>query len=75
MEWKDPERNGRNIGFIAQEAKEIIPEVVNGSKNTNYTMQYAPITAILVEALKEEHKKVEKLGKSRCKRCRKNLMN
>ena len=63
FEWKDPEKKGSKLGFIAQEAINIIPEVVNGSESTNYTMQYAPITAVLVEALKEEHKKVEKLEK------------
>ncbi|MEE8190652.1 MAG: tail fiber domain-containing protein, partial [Candidatus Scalindua sediminis] len=54
FEWKDitnhPE--GKQIGFIAQEAKEIIPEVVS-KKGKNLSMQYAPITALLVEAVKE----------------------
>jgi len=54
FEWKDitnhPE--GKQIGFIAQEAKAILPEVVS-KKGENLSMQYAPITALLVEAVKE----------------------
>lgn len=61
FDWKDPEKKGRQIGFIAQEAKEIIPEVVLGSEETEYSMQYAPITAVLVEAMKEQQTQIEEL--------------
>ena len=57
FEWIDTENHssGVKMGFIAQEAKEIIPEVV--SKNGEYySMQYASITALLVEAVKEQNK-------------------
>ncbi|SDD03372.1 tail fiber domain-containing protein [Williamwhitmania taraxaci] len=57
FEWKDTSNHekGIQIGFIAQEAEKIIPEVVNYSKeNDVYSMQYAPITALLVEAMKEQ---------------------
>ncbi|MCB0747099.1 MAG: hypothetical protein KDC90_06485, partial [Ignavibacteriae bacterium] len=43
------------MGFIAQEADKVIPEVVDDS-GEYYTMQYAPITALLVEAVKEQNK-------------------
>jgi len=46
------------MGFIAQEALEVIPEVVD-TVNKTYSMQYAPITAILVEAIKEQQKIIE----------------
>jgi hypothetical protein len=54
-EWNDTDNHGVgvNIGFIAQEVKEVLPEVVTGSEETNYSMTYAPITALLVEAIKE----------------------
>ena len=54
FEWKDTEYRGEGLqmGFIAQEVKDIIPEVVdNGGEY--YSMQYAPITALLVEAVKD----------------------
>jgi len=60
--WKDKEKksNKLQIGFIAQEAMNIIPEVVDNT-NDHFSMQYAPITAILVEAVKEQQKQIEEL--------------
>lgn len=54
FEWKDTENHpeGRQIGFIAQEAIDIVPEVID-KKGEFYSMQYAPLTALLVEAVKE----------------------
>ena len=48
------------MGFIAQEVMEIIPEVVDNGGDY-YSMQYAPITALLVEAVKEQQKMIEVL--------------
>jgi hypothetical protein len=58
--WKDPSQGeeGCQMGFIGQEAAEIIPEVVN-VVNNHYTMQYSPVTALLVEAIKEQQKSIE----------------
>jgi hypothetical protein len=50
----------RQIGFIAQEVEKILPEVVNNSQG-NYSMQYAPVTALLVEALKQQQKMIDDL--------------
>ena len=54
FEWKNTENHpeGRQLGFIAQEAVDVIPEVVE-KKGEYYSMQYAPVTALLVEAIKE----------------------
>jgi len=54
FEWKDTANHpeGKQIGFIAQEAQKIIPEVVS-KKGEHLSMQYASITALLVEAVKE----------------------
>jgi trimeric autotransporter adhesin len=65
-EWNDPEKyeKGKKIGFIAQEAIEIVPEVVDyNSENDAYSMQYAPVTALLVEALKEQNNEISNLRK------------
>lgn len=62
FEWKDtnsPEK-GLRIGFIAQEVEKIIPEVIN-REGEFYSMQYEPITALLVEAIKEQQKQIEEL--------------
>ena len=55
FEWKDSDsqEKGLRMGFIAQEAESVIPEVVN-SEGDHYSMQYAAITALLVEAVKEQ---------------------
>lgn len=62
--WKDSTMKGTQMGFIAQEAEKVIPEVVNYSKEDDkYTMQYAPVTALLVEAMKEQQKTIDQLKK------------
>ena len=49
---------GRHIGFIAQEVQEVIPEVV--SQNGEYlAMSYSNLTAVLVEAVKEQQIEIE----------------
>jgi hypothetical protein len=62
FEWKDPnnQEKGVRIGFIAQEAEKVIPEVVN-KDGEFYSMQYAPVTAVLVEAIKDQQKQIEAL--------------
>ena len=56
-QWKDSKTHsaGLQMGFIAQEAEKVIPEVVDNSGD-HYSMQYAPVTALLVEAVKEQNK-------------------
>jgi hypothetical protein len=49
---------GLQMGFIGQEAVDIVPEVVSVS-NDHYSMRYAPITALLVEGMKEQQKQIE----------------
>lgn len=59
-EWKDVERFGNQteIGFIAQEVQEVIPEVVRD--NGEYlSLNTKNIVAVVVEAVKELHIKVE----------------
>lgn len=60
FEWTDKQLGGEGsqMGFIAQEAMEVIPEVVN-TEGEYYSMQYAPVTALLVEAIKEQQKEIE----------------
>jgi len=58
--WKDEPEMGRRIGFIAQEVEPILPELVftnpaDGLKGVNY----AEMTAVLVEAMKEQQHQIE----------------
>ncbi|MFA6516909.1 MAG: tail fiber domain-containing protein [Bacteroidia bacterium] len=49
-----------DIGFLAQEVKQIIPEVVYGNEG-NMTMSYAQLTAVLTNAMQEQQALIEKL--------------
>jgi len=62
FEWDEAENHqeGIQMGFIAQEVQEVIPEVV-GDSGEYLTMQYAPITALLVEAIKEQQNIIDDL--------------
>ncbi|WP_235297477.1 tail fiber domain-containing protein [Portibacter marinus] len=53
----------KDIGFIAQELEEIIPEVVRTAEDGYKSVDYARINAVLVEALKEQQKMIEDLRK------------
>ncbi len=52
--WIDKNKYGseKQIGFIAQQLKEVFPGLVKYD-GKNYAVQYAPITAVLTEAVKE----------------------
>ena len=61
--WK-PEYGGtRDIGFVMEEVAEVVPEVVDrdGKTGEYLGMEYSRLTALLVEALKEEHRRNEAL--------------
>ena len=50
--------NKPSSGLIAQEVLEVLPEVVHGSEETNYSLAYGNIVGLLVEAIKELKEKI-----------------
>ena len=57
--WKEF-NNLLNLGFLAQEAEEIIPEAVRYDEvNDIYSMEYTAIIPVLVEAMKEQQAIIE----------------
>ena len=61
FDWK---ANGKHdIGLIAEEVGEVIPEVVAYEENgvDAQSLDYARLTALLVEAIKEQQKEIESL--------------
>jgi len=50
-----------HIGFIAQEVEKRVPEVVVTGADGYKGIDYGRITAVLVEAVKEQQKKIEQL--------------
>ncbi len=59
---KDMNLDGRRqIGFIGQEVKEILPDVVFQDSKGYYGISYTSIIPLLVEAMKEQQKMIEEL--------------
>jgi len=59
----DPE-NKNEIGFLAQELKEVFPEVVFLDTTSNlYSVSYSSLVPVLVEAIKEQQAQIEELKK------------
>ena len=70
--WNDGGREGqRDIGIIAQEIEKVIPEVVrekemplmDKSGKKYKTIDYDKITAVLIEAVKEQQEQIDELKK------------
>jgi hypothetical protein len=71
--WNNGSRKGqKDIGFIAQEVEDVIPEIVREKqvifdKEEKYkTVDYEKITAVLVEAVKELKAEIEVLKNKPC---------
>ena len=61
FDWKKSQETDE--GFIAHEAQEIVPYVVQGEKDGEeiQTMDYAKLTPLLVKAIQELHEQVDAL--------------
>jgi hypothetical protein len=62
FEWKDTQNHpeGQQMGLIAQEVEEIVPEVVE-KKGEYYSMATSNLVALLIEAVKEQQEQIEDL--------------
>lgn len=67
-DWKNEERGGDNIGFIAQDVQEIIPELVKESLlisgeegETKLGVEYSKLVVVLTNAIKEQQKQIDEL--------------
>lgn len=59
----DLEGEPRQIGVVAQEIEEVIPEVVVTGIDGIKSVAYQNIVAVLIEAIKEQNKSIEDLKK------------
>ena len=50
---------GRQIGFIAQEAQRVLPEVITTDERGYLAIQYSNVVPVLVEAIKEQQKQID----------------
>ncbi|MBC8421932.1 MAG: tail fiber domain-containing protein [Pelagibacteraceae bacterium] len=65
FDWKK-EGRGHDVGFIAQEIQEVIPELVKevdglNGKESYLTVNYAALVPVLVESIKELKKEIDDL--------------
>jgi hypothetical protein len=51
--YKRIDVEGNFIGFVAQELKNVIPEVVMGSEETSYGVDYGSLVAVAFKAIQE----------------------
>lgn len=66
FDWKDSDSIldiKEDIGFIAQDVQEVLPELVRDSGKGNLSLRYQGITPILLEAIKELKAEIEELKK------------
>ena len=63
FDWKNDSYGGNeNFGFIAEDMAEVLPEVVSFTEDGKARgIQYTKLTAVLVEALKEQQKQIDEL--------------
>ena len=58
----DDDSKKRQVGVIAQEIQEVLPEVVTYAKDLDeYGVSYGNITGLLIEAIKEQQTQIEEL--------------
>ncbi len=67
FKWNDQARvvgaipGEKQIGVIAQELETVFPELVSSSENGYKSVDYAKLTAVLIEAVKEQQKSIDEL--------------
>jgi hypothetical protein len=66
FDWKPvenvSERDGHDIGFIAQQLEEIVPTAVHTRSDGYKTVKYEKVVPILVQAIKEQQSMIELLS-------------
>lgn len=72
FDWKQHEHHSvppptsppSHVGFLAQQVRDVVPEVVTTNNNGTLSVSYTNLVAVLVEAVKELSAKVEVLEAS-----------
>ena len=62
FDWKDEEKTKDNYGFIAEDVEKIFPNLITyDAKGKPEGIQYTKMTAVLLEAIKEQQEQIEEL--------------
>ena len=60
-QFKHEEGSAREVGFLAQEMRNTVPEVIHGEGDGNLGIDYAKLTSVLVEAVKAQQVQIDDL--------------
>jgi hypothetical protein len=63
FDWNDNQDTyeGRDVGVIAQEVEEVLPEVVETRKDGYKAVKYEKMVPLLIEAIKDQQKQIQEL--------------
>lgn len=61
VEYNKIDSSEKSIGVIAQEIEDVIPQVVREDDKGMKSVAYGNITAVLIEAIKEQQKQIDEL--------------
>ena len=61
VRYRRRDNDQSNIGVIAQEVQQVLPELVMTGESGKLSVAYGNLTAVLIEAVKELSDTVEKL--------------
>ena len=68
FDWNEDKQNGKHdIGLIAQQVQEVIPDVVKEvttlkeEDSKHLTVDYAKLTSVLIKAVQEQNERIEEL--------------
>jgi hypothetical protein len=61
--WKDTEKLGaqKEIGFIAQDVQQVVPEVVGTNSDSTLSLDYPKMVAVLTKAVQEQQTLIDRL--------------
>ncbi len=62
FDWKDDSK--KNIlGFVAQDLMQVVPDVVEGSEDTQYGVNYSELIPLLTKAIQDQQDQIDSLKK------------
>ena len=63
FDWNDKQLDfeGHDVGVVAQEVEEVLPEVVTTRKDGYKAVKYEKIVALLIEGMKEQQAEIDLL--------------
>ena len=66
FDWNDKQDTykGHDVGVVAQEIEEVLPQVVTTRGNGYKAVKYEKIVPLLIESIKELNKKIEDIEKN-----------